>query len=213
MKTVPESVANEIGSIFPMKHHSRRTFLKQGTAACALSPFLVATPPLLPPDFDYSVQQVKLLQHMSNWEYDSLLGNLKGITEKEADWKPNPESNSVRWIVGHLCWFEEWVADAIENKGRYLTDKKPMSITEPTMDALKVRFDAAKARTRRLIEGLTAETWTRKVVYVGRVDVPVFNLIQSLVSHTAGHRYQIRYVRGTYSRFFHITSKADFDPW
>lgn len=149
---------------------------------------------------------------MSNWEYEGLWKNLKGLTEQEADWKPNPESNSVRWIVGHLCWFEEWVADAIENKGRYLTDKKPSVVVEPTMEALKTRFDIAKARTKRLAESLTPETWNRKVVYVGRMDVPIFNLFQTLVSHTAGHRYQVRYIRGTHSRVFH-TNKADFDPW
>lgn len=193
-----------------MKLHSRRIFLKQGSAGCAVLPFLIST---LPPDFEYSIQQVKLLQSMSNDEYKSMWGNLKGITEKEADWKPNGESNSVRWIVGHLCWFEEWVADTIENKGRYLTDKKAMSIAEPTMEAMKARFDAAKARSTRLIEGLNAETWSRKIVYLGHFELPVFALIQSLVSHTAGHRYQVRYIRGTYSRFFHITSKADFDPW
>ncbi|QIP13453.1 DinB family protein [Spirosoma aureum] len=196
-----------------MKLPSRRSFLKQGATTCALSPFVVAELPSSALDDEFSLKEVHLLQGMSGWEYKSLWGNLKGITEKEADWKPNPESNSVRWVVGHLCWFEEWVADAIENKGRYLTDKKPVSIVEPTMEAMKARFDAAKARSTRLIEGLTAETWTRKVIFVGRVEVPIFNLIQSLVSHTAGHRYQVRYIRGTYSRVFHITNKADFDPW
>jgi|GEM_PF-1390183 len=195
-----------------MERHSRRTFLRKGTAACAVSPFLMAGLPSLPPDFEYSVQGIKLLQNMSNWEYNSLWGNLKGLTEQEADWKPNSESNSVRWIVGHLCWFEEWVADAIENKGPYLTDKKPTIVTEPTIEALKARFDAAKARTRSLAEALTPETWNRKVAYVGTNDVPVFNLIQSLVSHTAGHRYQVRYIRGTHSRVFH-TNKAEFDKW
>ena len=195
-----------------MNLESRRAFLKKGAVTCAVSPFLAASLPLLPPDFEYSVQGIKLLQNMSNWEYSSLLKNLTGLTEQEADWKPNPESNSVRWIVGHLCWFEEWVADAIENQGRYLIDKKPTSVTEPTMPTLLARFEAAKARTRRLAEALTPETWNRKVVYVGTVEVPVFNLIQSLVSHTAGHRYQVRYIRGTHSRVFH-TSKAIFDPW
>lgn len=83
---------------------------------------------------------------------------------------------------------------------------------EPTIEALKARFDAAKARKKRLAEALTPATWNRKVVYVGRMDTPVFNLIQSLVSHTAGHRYQVRYIRGTHSRVFH-TNKADFDEW
>ena len=30
--------------------------------------------------------------------------------------------------------------------------------------------------------------------------------------HLAGHRFQVRSVRGTYSRA-HGTRKADFDPW
>lgn len=58
--------------------------------------FLLINLPAQPPDFEYSAQGIKLLQHMSNWEYERLWKNLKGLTEQEADWKPNPESNSVR---------------------------------------------------------------------------------------------------------------------
>ena len=144
--------------------------------------------------------------------YNASLANQQGITEPEADWKPNPESNSARWVVGHLCWFEEWVADAIENKGRYLTDKKPASIQEPTMEALRVRFDAARARSAAVIGALTPDDLRKEVTFVGRTQVTVQRLLQAYVTHLAGHRYQIRYIRGTYSRVFH-TAKADFDPW
>ncbi|GAB2577739.1 hypothetical protein GCM10027190_29360 [Spirosoma areae] len=164
-------------------------------------------------DDDFSLREVRLLQDMTANQYKSLWGNLKGITETEADWKPNPESNPVRWVVGHLCWFEEWMADAIENKGRYLTDKKPMSIQEPTMEALRVRFDAARARSTTVVKALTPDMLAKKVIFVGRVDVSIFNLFQTQVTHLSGHRFQVRYIRGTYSRVFHITNKADFDPW
>lgn len=75
--------------------------------------------------------------------------NLTGLTEAEADWRPHPAANPVRWMLGHLAWFEEWAHDAL-------------------------------GRTHAL--------------------------------HLAGHRFQVRYVRGTYSRA-HGTRKADFDPW
>jgi hypothetical protein len=196
-----------------MKLPSRRSFLKQSTTACALSPFLVAELPPSALDDEFSLKEVQLLQDMTESQYKSLWGNLKGITEKEADWKPNPESNSARWVVGHLCWFEEWMADAIENKGRYLTDKKPMSIAEPTMEAMKARFDAARTRSINVVKALTPDMLSKKVIFVGRVEVTIFNLFQTQVTHLSGHRFQIRYIRGTYSRVFHITNKADFDPW
>lgn len=196
-----------------MKPHSRRSFLKQGTVACALSPFLVTALPTLSQDDEFTPKEVQLLQDMAAWEYKSLWGNLKGITEKEADWKPNPESNPVRWVLGHICWYEEWMADAIENKGRYLTDKNPMSVQEPTIEAMKARFDAARTRSISVVNGLTPDMLAKKVIFVGRVETPIYNLLKTQTTHMSGHRYQIRYIRGTYSRVFHITSKADFDPW
>ena len=196
-----------------MKLSSRRSFLTQGTTACALSPFLVTELPSFAQDDEFSLKEVQLLQDMAAWEYKSLWGNLKGITEKEADWKPNPESNPVRWVIGHLCWYEEWMADAMENKGRYLTDKNPMSVQEPTIEAMKARFDAARTRSISVVKGLTPDMLVKKVIFVGRVETAIYNLLKTQTTHMSGHRYQIRYIRGTYSRVFHITSKADFDPW
>ncbi len=196
-----------------MKPQTRRNFLQAG-AMSAVSPFLLPSmTESIGQDDDFSLKEVQLLQDMTAWEYKSLWGNLKGITEKEADWKPNSESNPVRWVIGHLCWYEEWMADAIENKGRYLTDKNPMSIQEPTIEAMKVRFDAARTRSISVVKGLTPEMLLKKVVFVGRVETPIYNLLKTQTTHMSGHRYQIRYIRGTYSRVFHITSKADFDPW
>lgn len=196
-----------------MKLHSRRSFLQQGSTACALSPFLVTDLPSPRLDEEFSLNDVRLLQDMTSWEYKSLWSNLKGITEKEADWKPNPESNPIRWVVGHICWYEEWMADAMENKGRYLTDKNPMSVQEPTIEAMRARFDAARARSISVVKSLTPDMLVKKVIFVGRVETPIYNLLKTQTTHMSGHRYQIRYIRGTYSRVFHITSKADFDPW
>lgn len=197
------------------KHvRSRRSFVKQGVTALTASPFVMPTPAGTDSfdNNDLLLNKVSLLREMVAETYTSLWKNLTGITEKEADWRPNPESNSARWIVGHLCWFEEYVADALENTGRYLTDKKPTIVQESSVTKLKERFDAARVRSSRLIESLTVDLLKKEIIYVGRFPVTIHSLLQTHTLHMSGHRYQIRYIRGTYSRVFH-TNKADFDPW
>ena len=69
--------------------------------------------------------QVKLLDEMDDQMWSLLQRNLTGITEAEADWRPHPAANNVRWLVGHLAWFEEWAHDALRQEGRYHVDRDP----------------------------------------------------------------------------------------
>ncbi len=158
------------------------------------------------------LHEATVMREMAKSSYDFLWQILAGIDEKEADWRPNPESNPTRWMVEHLCWFEEWAADTIENKGRYLTDKKPGKVAEPSLEKLKARFDANRTRTDELVAKLTPEQLKREITFVGRFPSTIQKMLRIHVSHLAGHLYQIRYVRGTFSRVFH-TNKAIFDPW
>lgn len=158
------------------------------------------------------LHEIKILQGMAESTYQQLWSNLGGITEKELDWKPNKESNSVRWVIGHLYWFEEWAADAMEKKGRYLSDKKPTSIQDIPFNEVKEKFEIARNRVSDLSKSLNPEQLRSEISYVGRFDIAIHNLLQVHVLHMSGHRYQIRYIRGTYSRVYH-TNKNDFDPW
>jgi len=63
---------------------------------------------------------VQLLDDMDEQMWSLLQRNLTGITEAEADWRPHPAANNVRWLVGHLAWFEEWAHDALRQEGRYV---------------------------------------------------------------------------------------------
>jgi DinB superfamily len=56
---------------------------------------------------------VRLLDEMDEQMWSLLQRNLGGLTEPEADWRPHPAANSVRWMVGHLAWFEAWSHDAL----------------------------------------------------------------------------------------------------
>lgn len=199
----------------------RRNMLKVSGAAFAglLLPYPLLSETEEPEDDALLLHEVKVVEEMGSGHYRGLWGNLRCLTEEEMDWRPHPEANSLRWVVGHLNWFDEWVADAIENKGLYLEPKGgPTSFQEPTVAKQKARFDAAHERLVSLMRGLTPADLKREILYVyneeqdQRPETTIRALLRTHAGHLAGHRYQVRYIRGTYSRA-HKTEKACFDPW
>ena len=155
---------------------------------------------------------VKPLDEMDEQMWTLLQQNLTGISEAEADWRPHPSANSVRWLVGHLAWFEEWAHDALGREGRYHLNRDPTVYLDGTIPELIARFGAARARYRARLAGLGDHDLTRQLSYFGRYDVSGLDLLKTHTLHLAGHGFQVRYVRGTYSRAYG-TRKADFDPW
>jgi DinB superfamily len=158
------------------------------------------------------LSSVRLLDEMDEQMWSLLQRNLAGITEAEADWRPHQDANNVRWMVGHLAWFEEWAHDALGQEGRYLVDRDPTAYLEGTVAELLARFGAARACYRARLAGLDDAALARTLSYFGRYDVSGLDLLKTHALHLAGHRFQVRFVRGTYSRA-HGTRKADFDPW
>jgi DinB superfamily len=156
--------------------------------------------------------QVQLIDEMDEQMWTLLQRNLTGVTEAEADWRPHPMANTVRWMVGHLAWFEEWAHDALGGEGRYLVDRDPTAYLDGSIPDLIARFTTARTRYRARLSGLTEPELTKPLSYFGRYDVSGLDLLRTHALHLAGHRFQVRYVRGTFSRA-HGTRKADFDPW
>jgi hypothetical protein len=113
-------------------------------------------------------------------------------------------------MLGHLTWFEEWAHDALARDGWYLTARDPSAYLDGTVPDLLARFTAARARYRARIVALDATSLRRQLSYFGKYEVSELELLRTHALHLAGHRFQIRYVRGTYSRA-HGTRKADFD--
>ena len=158
------------------------------------------------------VPTVQLLDGMDEQMWTLLQKNLGGITEAEADWRPHATANPVRWIVGHLTWYEEWAHGALGQDGRYRVDTDPTAYLDATIPELLARFGAARAVYRARIAELTDADLARTISYFGRYDVTILALLQTHALHLAGHRFQVRYVRGSYSRA-HGTNKAAFDSW
>lgn len=104
------------------------------------------------------LSHVRLLDQMDESMWTLLQRNLNGLTEEEADWRPHPAANPVRWIIGHLAWFEEWAHDALAREGRYLTDHSPIAFLDDTIPALVARFASARTMYRARIAALTDES-------------------------------------------------------
>ena len=155
--------------------------------------------------------EVRLIDEMDEYTCNGLRQNLTGITEGELDWRQHPKSNSIRWIIGHLTWVDQWAVDLINGEGLYLAERVPQTYEPHPLPVLRERFEAAHARYRDRIATLTEPDLARTVSWFRRSEVTILHMLKHLVLQLAGHRYQIRYIRGTYSRE-HGTRKVEFDP-
>ena len=79
------------------------------------------------------LEPVRLLDEMDEQMWGLLQRNLGGLTEAEADWRPHAASNSVRWMVGHLAWFEEWAHDALKLEGSRMAGLASCEAAQPDM--------------------------------------------------------------------------------
>ncbi|WP_242092470.1 DinB family protein [Aestuariivivens sediminicola] len=197
----------------------RKEFLLGSMSAAAGFCSLAFSPKILYENNQELLSQVKLLRELDNDSFRWIWGILKGISNKELDWKINKEANSIRWIIGHLIWFEEWSCDAIEDKGLYLIKNQPStSFQADKLEEMKTRFTIAHEKYDSLVKGLTVEQINRPSKYLyndydnKRADVDLKTILAIHSTHFYGHLYQIRMIRGTYSRI-NKTDKSKFDKW
>jgi hypothetical protein len=158
------------------------------------------------------IEPVRAFDELATAQVGILRRTLTGIGEAELDWRMHPEANPIRWLLGHHLWYEQWVPDAIEGTGRFLADRRPASLPVADVDDFWARFDAAAARRRSVYERLVPTDLARTLDYFGVATYTVGQLTRTHAAHVTGHTWQIRYVRGPYSRAFG-TDKRVFDPF
>lgn len=126
---------------------------------------------------------ITLVEHydaLATAQYGLLKRTLTGATEEELDWRPHPEANSSRWILGHLLWYEHWVPDTILGTGRYLIDRDPLFFGIASLPELMERFDDAAKRRREVYDGITEDDLQREIDYLGRFSCSIARLVRTL---------------------------------
>jgi uncharacterized damage-inducible protein DinB len=158
------------------------------------------------------VTQVAWIAHMHKVAFKSLWYFLRRVDEEELDWRIHPDANTMRRILAHLHFVEEVTADIVTGEAAPGAHRDPKTYEPRRLAELRALHTAAFERTQAGMGGLTERDLLREVDMLGVRTATLNQVLENHVTHTAGHMYQIRLIRGTYSRAHH-TDKSKFDPW
>jgi uncharacterized damage-inducible protein DinB len=164
------------------------------------------------------MSRLEWITAMHALQYRHVWAILRDVSDEELDWRIHEQANTMRWIVSHLLYAEQWTADMIHERGQYHTNSFPATYARESIDRLHADFDEAVAETHAAIATLVDGDLSRQVELIRsptmstNYALPLLAVLNNHVTHIAGHLYQLRLIRGTYARA-HGTDKAAFDPW
>ncbi len=136
---------------------------------------------------------------------------LTAISDAELDWCPHPQANPIRWILAHHLWYEAWVPNVIDAAHGASSERRLADPDVVSAEDFWARFEPLVERRRWRYARLSDADLTRPVDYLGAPGYTVGRLVRTHAAHFTGHTWQVKYVRGAYSRAFG-TDKRVFDP-
>jgi len=84
---------------------------------------------------------------MAAFAFGSIESTCEGLTEKEIDWRPVPESNNIRWILNHLARIANLSLPRILNGDQsYAPEGWPDDYKDQTYTAAKMLADIQKGK-------------------------------------------------------------------
>jgi len=154
-------------------------------------------------------QVIEFAVGMMERNWNELKDDLKDITDDELDWRPVPESNSIRSIVRHLRTVEQLYLSRLEDaenspwKDNAAVQKLAESATYDFPQIMK-EFEDFRNRFVSWIQGSTmadlkAQTFPDPSSPPGIV-LTKDSMISREIRHMITHRGQIRTLRNLYRR-------------
>lgn len=143
------------------------------------------------------------MKEFAEYHLNALEETLKGLDEKEANYKPTGESNTVEWVVNHLCRITNTALPRIiKGDPNYKPIGWPDDYKEQHYSLDKYMADLAAGK-RAVLDGigkLTDAELEQDISLWGgtrKRKVGLFAYIGEIVHHKG----QIAYIRGTVKRF------------
>ncbi|OWR32402.1 hypothetical protein CDO73_01995 [Saccharibacillus sp. O23] len=139
---------------------------------------------------DILLEQLRTCRNENGW-FTSMASAVKGLTQKQADWKSNEEMNSVHEIVRHLNFYNE----------RYLNRFLELQIARPKVDSNDDTFEPQEGEEGSWSEAVGAydRTLERWIEAVEQADDDRMNKwtgdLTHLTIHNAYHIGQIVLIR------------------
>jgi uncharacterized damage-inducible protein DinB len=147
-------------------------------------------------------ERVNLLKEYSKFVFESLGETTKGLTEKEIDWRPVPESNNIRWILNHLARISNVsLQRIIKGSQEYMPKGWPADYADKTHPLETMIADIEKGGKAVLkgLGGLTSEDLDADIPLWRGTRKRQFALFAYL-SELVHHRGQIAMLRGDIKR-------------
>lgn len=144
-----------------------------------------------------------------------------GLSDDDLSWRPDPEANSIAWLVWHLTRIEDdhvshvagidqaWVADGWAERFGLPFDAREHGYSMSPADVGKVRvggdllagyYEAVAARTAAYVAAVKPEDLDRVVDEAWDPPVTLGVRLVSVVNEVNAHLGQAQYVRGLLER-------------
>lgn len=143
-----------------------------------------------------------LLKEFAEFSFSSLERTYEGITENEADWRPIPESNNVRWILNHVSRISNVALPRfIKGDPEYIPEGWPEDYRDQTYMVDKLVSDIGSGKDAVLagLGGLTSEDLEEEIPLWGgtrKRKIALFAYLGEIVHHKG----QIATLRGNIKR-------------
>jgi hypothetical protein len=146
---------------------------------------------------------------------------VNGLSEDDLAWRPDPEANSIAWLVWHLTRIEDdhvagvagveqaWVADGwaerfglpfdVREHG-YAMSPDDVATVRVSGDLLAGYYEAVAARTAAYVAAVKPEDLDRVVDEAWDPPVTLGVRLVSVVNEVNAHLGQAQYVRGLLER-------------
>jgi len=141
---------------------------------------------------------------------------LEDITQKQLDYRPKSDANSIAWLIWHLArvqddhiseladatqvWLSEWYTEFSlpydKEATGYGQTSEEVSKMHATAQHLKGYYDDVFAMTIRYLEGLSEQDYSRIIDTSWDPPVTLAVRLVSVLNDTTQHAGQAAYIRG-----------------
>ena len=146
---------------------------------------------------------------------------VKGLSDDDLAWRPDPEANSIAWLVWHLTrieddhvagaagseqvwttggWAERFGLPFAHGEHGYGMDSGDVGKVRVSGDLLAGYYDAVAARSAEYVAGLRPDDLDRVVDEAWDPPVTLGVRLVSVVNEVNAHLGQAQYVRGLLER-------------
>ena len=147
-------------------------------------------------------KDVKVLKGFVEFAFGSLERTSDGLTEAEAEWRPVPESNNVRWILNHLSQISNIALPRIlKGDPDYTPEGWPEDYRDQTYGVEKLMGDIESGK-KTVLEGfdsLKSEALYEEIPLWGGTRKRDFALY-AYIGEIINHKGQIAALRGNIKR-------------